>query len=171
MNDYEFAKRFAALVHHGQKYGTHPYTYHLEHVEMVLNRFDFHDTRLLISAWLHDVIEDTSISYDKLRSGFGEEIADIVYSVTNEMGRNRRERYDKTYPKIRDNHSGLIVKLADRIANLEFSKGANTNFITMYEKEWPAFEAALYDPEESDKRIIKMWDYLKAMFTKDMEQD
>jgi len=169
MTDYEFAKRFAATVHHGQKYGTHDYTYHLQQVEMVLNRFGFRDEDLRVAAWLHDVIEDTGISYDKLKSGFGEQIADIVYAVTNEMGRNRRERYAKTYPKIKANRAGLIIKLADRIANIEFSKGSNTNFVKMYEREWPTFEAELHDPAEKDKRLIKMWQYLDSLFEKDEE--
>jgi len=171
MNDYEFAKRFAALVHFGQRYGTHDYTYHLQQVEMVLNRFGFHDDELRISAWLHDVIEDTGISYDKLKSGFGEGIADIVYAVTNEMGRNRKERYAKTYPKIKANRSGLLIKLADRIANIEFSKGSNTNYVKMYEREWPTFEEELHDPAENDKRVIKMWSYLESLFEKEEEHE
>jgi len=164
---YGFAKRFAALVHHGQRYGTHDYTYHLEQVEMVLNRFGFRDKGFMIAAWLHDTIEDTEISYDKIKFGFGEEIADIVYAVTNEMGRNRRERYAKTYPKIKANKDALIIKLADRIANIEFSKGSNTSYVAMYKKEWPTFEAELHDPVEEDKRILKMWQYLEALFEDD----
>jgi (p)ppGpp synthase/HD superfamily hydrolase len=169
MTNYEFAKRFAKIVHHGQKYGTHSYDYHLLQVEMALQRFGFTDEKLKISAWLHDVIEDTKISYDKIKYGFGGEIADIVYSVTNEMGRNRKERYAKTYPKIRDNKDGLIIKLADRIANIEFSKGMNTGFADMYQAEWSAFEASLKDEREADPRVKKMWDYLKSLFEENQE--
>lgn len=171
MDNYEFAKKFASIVHHGQKYGIHEYTYHLNQVEMVLHRFGFHDPELLVSAWLHDVIEDTGISYDKLKHGFGEKIADIVYSVTNEMGRNRKERFAKTCPKIKVNKDGIILKLADRIANIEFSKGSNTNYVKMYESEWPMFVSELKDNDESDKRIVRMWKYLESLFEKDVNHE
>lgn len=165
MIEYEFATRLAILAHTKQKYGPHPYSYHLEQVEMVLNRFGFvDDWDLRIAAWLHDIIEDTQISYDMLCSQFSVEIVDIVYAVTNEMGRNRKERFEKTYPKIKANKKALILKLADRIANIEYSKGANTDFIKMYIREWATFENMLFDANETDKRIITMWNYLKSLF-------
>lgn len=166
-NDLEFAKRFAGIMHFRQSYGTHKYTYHLQQVEMVINRFGFKDTKLRICAWLHDIIEDTEISYYQVKDTFGQEIADIVYAVTNEMGRNRKERYAKTYPKIRANKNALIIKLADRIANIEFSKGSNTSYVDMYKKEWPSFYSALHSLDETDVRINKMWQYLESLFTED----
>lgn len=57
--DLEFAKRFAGIMHLGQEYGTYTYTYHLQQVEMVINRFGFKDEKLRVCAWLHDLIEDT----------------------------------------------------------------------------------------------------------------
>jgi len=164
MNKYEFAKFFADIAHFKQMYGTHPYTYHLEQVEMVLNRFGFNDVVLKISAWLHDIIEDTECSYGQIRHGFGEEIADIVYAVTNEMGRNRKERYAKTYPKIKANKKALVLKLADRIANIEQAKGTNSKYVEMYIREWPNFYSYLFDSEENDNRIKKMWIYLETLF-------
>lgn len=165
--DLEFAKRFAGIMHFRQEYGTHKYTYHLQQVEMVINRFGFKDMKLRVCAWLHDLIEDTEISYYQIKHAFGQEIADIVYAVTNEMGRNRRERYAKTYPKIKSNKDALIIKLADRIANIEFSKGSNTSFVNMYKKEWKGFYEALFDPDETDSRINKMWQYLESLFVED----
>lgn len=159
-------------MHFRQEYGTHKYTYHLQQVEMVVNRFGFKDLKLRVCAWLHDLIEDTEISYYQVKHAFGQEIADIVYAVTNEMGRNRRERYAKTYPKIKANKDALIIKLADRIANIEFSKGSNTSFVDMYKKEWSGFHSALFDPNEDDARIKTMWQYLESLFIEDEnEQD
>lgn len=83
------------------------------------------------------------------------------------MGRNRHERYAKTYPKIKANKDALIIKLADRIANIEFSKGSNTSFVEMYKKEWSGFYGALFNSEETDPRIKKMWQYLEGLFTED----
>ena len=146
MNPIEFAKKFAAIEHYGISYGTKSYTYHLEQVCMVLNRFGFlevEDQDLHIAAALHDIIEDTNISYEQVEFAFGKEIADIVYSVTNEMGRTRLERFEKTYPKIASNRKGLIIKLADRIANIEFSHGIDSRHAKKYQEEWPAFKKNL----------------------------
>jgi (p)ppGpp synthase/HD superfamily hydrolase len=175
MENYEFAKRLAEMMHHGQEYGAYPYTYHLQQVEMVINRFGFKDDMVLrICAWLHDLIEDTEISYNQVHKSFGQVIADIVYAVTNEMGRNRKERFSKTYPKIVGNERALVLKLADRIANIEFAKGTDTNFVKMYKKEWKAFKSALHDDLIIDIRIRKMWTYLENIFDdgdEDVRQD
>lgn len=48
-------------------------------------------------------------------------MAEIVFCVTNEQGRNRKERIKRTYPKIRNNRWAQFVKLCDRIANVEHS--------------------------------------------------
>ena len=167
MENYEFAKRLAAVAHHRQRYGTNPYTYHLDQVEMILCRFGFsNDYDLRIAAWLHDIIEDTYFSYEQVKNGFGEEVANIVYAVTNEMGRNRRERYEKTYPKIKNNTKALVLKLADRIANIEQAKGTNSRYVNMYRKEWEDFYGQLYK-DTSDKRIAEMWKYLEMLFASD----
>lgn len=162
---YALAKDFASIVHHGQKYGTNPYEYHLVMVDETLRTFGFGDVEphLLVAAWLHDVIEDTPISYEMIKHGFGGEVADIVYAVTNEAGKNRKERNTKTYPKIRASHDGLVVKLADRIANIEFSKSTNSGLLDMYKREWQDFRAALFDPDESDCRVLEMWECLRVM--------
>jgi (p)ppGpp synthase/HD superfamily hydrolase len=165
---YERAKWFGGVAHCKQKYGTHDYTYHLEQVDMTLNRFGFKkDFKLKAGARLHDVIEDTKISYDQIKFGFGQEIADIVYAVTNEMGRSRRERHEKTYAKIRESKDALALKLADRIANMEFSKGTDSGFFEMYKQEWKGFHDALYNAKETDSRINKMWRYLEDLFGDD----
>jgi (p)ppGpp synthase/HD superfamily hydrolase len=167
MDNYEFAKRLATVAHHRQRYGTHPYTHHLEQVEMILCRFGFtQDEPLRISAWLHDIIEDTDFSYEQVKKGFGDEVADIVYAVTNEMGRNRKERYAKTYPKIKANARALVLKLADRIANIEQAKGTNSRYVNMYRKEWENFYKELHQ-DDCDKRVAEMWKYLEMLFTKD----
>jgi guanosine-3',5'-bis(diphosphate) 3'-pyrophosphohydrolase len=166
MNPIEFAQKFAAIQHFGISYGTKPYTYHLEQVAMVLQRFKFlekDNEELHIAATLHDVIEDTNISYEQVKFAFGEKVADAVYSVTNEMGRSRLERFKKTYPKIAENEMGLIVKLADRIANIEFSHGIDSRHAIKYREEWPAFKENLFNKDEEDNRIKKMWEYLSTL--------
>lgn len=172
MNQYELAKWYASTMHYGQKYGngSDPHTYHLEQVERTLRRFGFDEEIYLVCAWLHDTIEDVrGVTYLILREGFGKEVADIVFCVTNQMGRNRKEKFKYTYPKIRENKKALIVKLADRISNIENGLGRSSSYVRMYRKEWPDFKAALFDPNETDPRIHKMWRQLELLFEDDNE--
>lgn len=167
MKNLEFAKRFAAMMHYGQTYGKsdQPHTYHLERVEKILARFGFTDEEWGIYAWLHDIIEDVhGVNYVNIRAGFGKEIADVIFSVTNAVGRNRAEKFKYTYPKISENRSALVVKLADRIANIENGLENRTSYVQMYKKEWPDFKKALLDKRETDVRVLKMWSHLENLF-------
>lgn len=163
---------FAKVMHHGQEYDGKPYTYHLEQVEKTIRRFGFEEVELRVSAWLHDVIEDVpGVTYPKIKEGFGKEVADIVFCVTNQMGRNRREKFKYTYPKIKENKKSLIVKLADRISNIENGLGSgDSKYADMYRSEWPAFSDELFNSAEEDPRIKKMWDYLKVLFEGDKHE-
>lgn len=139
---------YTAIRLHGmQTYGDGlPYYHHLEQVVDVLKEFGFTDDKFVIAGYLHDVLEDTAISYNDIKSQFGEEVAEIVYAVTDELGRNRKERKAKTYPKIKANHDAIIVKLADRIANTRSSIKNKPNMAKMYVKELKGFRDALYVP-------------------------
>jgi (p)ppGpp synthase/HD superfamily hydrolase len=106
----ERAKGFAVEAHGGQKYGDMPYIVHLAHVEEVLTRFGVKNETFIAAAWLHDVVEDTSVTVEEIQAMFGEEVADIIARVTSEPGVNRKERNAKTYPKIAANFMATILK-------------------------------------------------------------
>ena len=157
------AMAFAQKAHAAQMYGgCYPYFKHLENVYKILVEFGYshdnpEDHPILIAAYLHDIIEDTATSYSDVKKEFGLEIAEIVFCMTDEMGRNRKEKKEKTYPKIRSNPKSIILKLADRIANINFSISAQqTSFIEMYRKEFPEFQYNL----RIYKHVDNMWDRL-----------
>lgn len=130
-----------ALQHHGdQKYGDEfPYSVHLQAVVSVLYRFEIANPTRVCIAWLHDVLEDTDAQYEDLITFFGLEIADAVAALTEPKGGNRAWRHGQAYPRIRQNGDALIIKLADRIANVE-SGGKK---VGMYRKEHAEFKAVL----------------------------
>ena len=138
------AKEFAVKAHGQQMYGDKPYVSHLAHVHEVMNRYRRSNTDILvlIAGWLHDVLEDTSTSKAELIRSFGEQVADIVYRVTDEPGANRAERKRKTYPKIRDHIDATTVKLCDRIANVEASSDVPEK-LKMYKNEHKGFKDAV----------------------------
>jgi (p)ppGpp synthase/HD superfamily hydrolase len=141
------AQAFASVKHKDQVYGENePYTTHLGHVAEVLRRFKFDSEDLQVAAWLHDVVEDTDATITQVEMMFGRNVADLVGRVTNEPGKNRKERHAKTYPKIQASLDATTLKLADRIANLEVSVENSSPQLQMYRKEHSAFKSLLYKP-------------------------
>lgn len=142
---------FAIRAHGSQKYGDQPYEVHLRHVQRILSEEGFvTDFSLSAAAWLHDVVEDTGVPLTEIEKNFGKEVADIVGRVTDEPGANRKERKLKTYPKIKGHRGATIIKLCDRIANVEASQKTNPQKKAMYVAEYPEFKQALFVPGLAD---------------------
>ena len=86
------------------------------------------DTSLLVAGILHDVLEDTKITFSDIKKEFGEDIAHIVEGVTKisdyhfTQGENFREKQAENFRKllisITKDIRIIIVKLADRLHNL-----------------------------------------------------
>jgi (p)ppGpp synthase/HD superfamily hydrolase len=155
-------QEFAIAKHGTQKYGEHPYSYHLNYVVNILKEYGYaEDDAIISSAWLHDTIEDTDTTYEMIVSEFKQEIADIVWAVTNEPGKNRMEKFAKTAPKIIANKKALILKLADRITNTEFNFEHDSRIYQVYRREFPQFKQLLY--REQDIDILAMWNRLISL--------
>jgi len=150
---------FASKHHKGQWYGSKPYMYHLKKVSDVALDLKFTDESILMSCLLHDIIEDTEISYKDVKENFGEEVAEIVYCVTDELGRSRKERKSKTYKKIRNNPKSIVVKLCDRISNITESMGNdnyNLKLMKMYLDEHNEFVNGISNDDSLDL-TTKVW--------------
>lgn len=151
------ARLVAQVAHGSQTYGDiFPYVKHLDDVVGVLRRFGLGQGPLVIAGYLHDAIEDGDVSYNDIKTHFGEKVAEIVYCVTDELGRNRKERKEKTLPKIASNPDAILVKLADRIANIEHGGRKS-----MYRKEHQEFKDALGPASSADAK--PMWEHLEDL--------
>jgi len=128
-----------------------PYEFHLRMVSNVAQEFikyvpnhndgetSFRDD-VILAAWGHDLIEDTRTSYNDVREVLGHTPAEIIYAVSNEKGKTRKERAnDKYYQGIRSTPGAVFVKLCDRIANVQYSKMSGSRMFEMYKKENPNF--------------------------------
>ena len=156
-------KDFAIKAHGDQKYGDEPYSKHLEDVVNIARCWmpnhiasDEIERGVLISAaWLHDVLEDTDVEYKELNHNFGNNIALLVWAVTDEPGKNRKERKAKTLPKIRKfGPPAVFIKVCDRIANIG---NCSDSLYKMYSKEHEAFRNALYSKND---QIDSLWGFL-----------
>ncbi len=113
----EVAIKIAVQAHSGQldKAGQ-PYVLHPLRVMLLLS-----DEKDRILGVLHDVIEDTDITYEYLKAnGFeGEtEILEALESVTKKGG----ETYDEFIDRVSLNYIGKRVKLADLQDNMDLSR-------------------------------------------------
>lgn len=113
-----------AIYHHGeQKYDkVLPYYFHLKQTDKVVDAF-YSDIPLgkffmtKTGAILHDVLEDTPITYEKLVKEFNEEIADAVLKVTKIDEVDTVEYEENYYRNMSDNEVAVIIKIADKCAN------------------------------------------------------
>lgn len=160
--------RLLALKFHGeQKYGDLPYEVHLDHVVGVLRRFGVTDHDLLCAGFLHDVIEDTEATKAMVAIFTNDRVAELVDAISDGEGRNRKERKERPYNLIPAVKGAVILKLADRIANLENGHANESSLVGMYRKEQPYFEERLYDEAKitkgKDPRLARMWAYCRRL--------
>jgi tRNA (guanine-N7-)-methyltransferase len=134
------ARRFAEAAHRAQSYGDAPYVTHLRAVRAVLADFGYAGP-LAIAAWLHDTVEDTRVTRDEIAARFGENVAKLVWAVTG-VGETRAEKNASAYAKIAVHPPAAVLKLADRIANVEASRTVPKK-LEMYRSEWSSFHAHL----------------------------
>ena len=106
--------------HSGEPYITHPL-----HVAIYLSELSM-DLETIVSAILHDLIEDTDITYNDIKKEFGKEIADIVDGVTkldkinyNSKEEAKADAIRKMVIAMSKDIRVLILKLADRLHNIE----------------------------------------------------
>jgi len=103
----------------GESYFVHPFE-----VAMIVAREIPLDDVSVISALLHDVVEDTDISIEFIEQEFGKEIADIVDGVTKIGGVFRgqnitqAENYRKLLLSMINDVRVILVKFADRLHNM-----------------------------------------------------
>lgn len=157
-----FAKVFASALHadRGQVYDGQPYSVHLQEVVDVLLRFDHIDKSLLAAGYLHDAVEDTGIDLLTVELLFGPKVKNLVSALTDEPGENRKIRKAATYPKIKATEGALIIKLADRIANVEHGIATkNVRMQKMYRKEYDEFSQNL----RTLGQLEEMWGHLQSL--------
>lgn len=161
---------FAQYWHTDQKYGEYPYVKHLDDVYNVLLRYGFTHEFFKTVAYLHDVLEDTKCTFQELKEEFGAAVAFTVERVTNEPGKNRKERSEKTYPKTREDQFSVVLKLADRIANVEESIRTKSPLFKMYKKEFDSFVDGLGVGGPCGFASI-MWDDLNKLMHSEDKND
>ena len=117
------ALSFAAYKHRNQRRKDTAKTPYINHpiavANILLNEAGITDEVVLISAILHDTVEDTETSFEELEQQFGTQIKEIVAEVTDDKSLSKAERKQAQieHASHLSDHAQL-VKLADKTANL-----------------------------------------------------
>lgn len=165
------ARNYALQCHRetNHTYDGQPYEVHLEMVYQFGLQF-IHliatesQPYALAGCWVHDCIEDCRQTYHDVKLATHEHVAEIAYAVTNEKGKNRKERANAIYyAGIRNTPLATFVKLCDRLANVQYSLKTGGDKLSMYQKELDHFESELFDPA-----LAEMFTYLRKLLGKEI---
>ena len=121
--DFGRAMHEGQLRHSGEPYFTHPVA-----VAAILTEQQLDDATI-ITALLHDTIEDTRASWKDIADRFGEDVADLVDGVTkltnlqlSSSETKQAENFRKLFMAMSKDLRVILVKLADRLHNMRTIK-------------------------------------------------
>ena len=117
----QHAIKLAKTYHDGQYYGAQNYfeAHILGVVNKLTNVLGILDDDTVIVAYLHDIVEDTSITLSDIAFiyNFNQEIVDAVDAMTKRPNETRKQYL----VRCKQNNIAHKVKIADTLANLEAS--------------------------------------------------
>jgi len=116
---------FGEVNHRGQKRNSgEDYFIHPIAVAKTLSNMKL-DDQTICAGLMHDVLEDTSVTYDQMEKEFGHEITFLVDGVTKLKNLNYSSREEKQAENIRkmvmamsNDVRVVLIKLADRLHNM-----------------------------------------------------
>lgn len=121
---YIFAKIMAVSAHSKQKdKGGNPYIEHLINVSCMVNGYEAKAV-----AFLHDILEDTGYTEEKLRTH--KILSDRVLTAVVCLTHKDNESYDSYLNRVKNNELAKYVKMADIKDNLDFSRCPNLPLLT-----------------------------------------
>ncbi|MFD2738146.1 RelA/SpoT family protein [Sulfitobacter aestuarii] len=123
------AFEFGREMHDGQfRHSGEPYFTHPVSVAAILTEQQLDDATI-VTALLHDTIEDTKASYGEIEKRFGFDVAELVDGVTkltnlqlNSTETKQAENFRKLFMAMSKDLRVILVKLADRLHNMRTIK-------------------------------------------------
>jgi myo-inositol-1(or 4)-monophosphatase len=96
-----------------------PYVLHPLEVGIILSRFTDNEN-LIVAAILHDVVEDTDIELESIKSEFGEDIAKLVEILTEDKSiEDRTQRKTQYLNRLVNYKVAYMIKAVDALTNMQ----------------------------------------------------
>ncbi|WP_299368121.1 bifunctional (p)ppGpp synthetase/guanosine-3',5'-bis(diphosphate) 3'-pyrophosphohydrolase [uncultured Tateyamaria sp.] len=136
------AYAFGGQMHEGQfRHSGEPYFTHPVAVAAILTEQQLDDATI-ITALLHDTIEDTKASYAMVAEQFGDEVAKLVDGVTkltnlqlSSVETKQAENFRKLFMAMSKDMRVILVKLSDRLHNMRTIKSMRPDKQTQKARE------------------------------------
>ena len=170
------ARKFAEAAHSSidqrRKYTDDPYIIHPASVAKLVSSVT-DNVAMICAAWLHDVVEDTPVTLDEIRSEFGDEIAELVSDLTDvsrpeDGNRKVRKAIDREHTRLASPEA-KTVKLADLIDNSRSIIEHSPGFARVYMEEKKLLLEVLREGDEilfsmAEQIVIEYYAGKKAYF-------
>lgn len=142
------AYSYGKQMHEGQtRHSGEPYFTHPIEVALIIAGQKL-DDETIVTALLHDTIEDTKSTFGRVEEEFGSEVARLVDGVTkltnlelSSTETKQAENFRKLFLAMSEDMRVILVKLADRLHNMRTIK-----FMT---------------PEKQTKKPKKRWRFMR----------
>ena len=133
------ARHFAEVAHADQfrKYTGDAYVVHTRAVAGLVATVT-QSPIAVAAAHLHDAVEDTAVTLDNIERAFGVSVADLVYWLTDPVGRTGNRKQRKTEDRDRLARASALaqtIKLADLIDNTSTIVRYDPAFARIYLRE------------------------------------
>lgn len=132
------AAEFAEKVHEGKvRKGTGiPYIVHPFEAAVIVSGMT-KDPEVISAALLHDVIEDTGVTYEELKEKFGKRVADLVQAESEDKTKTWKERKAATIERLKTaDRAEKLICLGDKLSNL---RGTAADMLRRGDKVWTKF--------------------------------
>lgn len=129
LNMIDKAFHFACKAHEGvRRKSGEPYILHPIAVAQIVAKEMGLGTKSIVSALLHDVVEDTEYTLEDIENHFGEKVAQIVDGLTkisevfDQQTSMQAENFRKMLLTLSDDLRVILIKMADRLHNMRTLK-------------------------------------------------
>ena len=145
------AQKLAEAGHAGQfrKGGKIPYVEHCEIVVSYLIALGIQDELILATAYVHDLLEDTTITESDIASELGETVLKKVMALTKTAAMTKEEYLDRVSKE--GDIFVVLIKAVDRICNTkDFVRDGKRD----YAKKYFAKAGSVFERLERDKEDL-----------------
>ena len=143
---------FAAKAHEGmmRKGSRIPYIYHPMEVALIVAQMT-DDPEVIAAAYLHDVLEDTSVTPEELERTFGGRVLSLVQAESEDKSLTWRERKANTVAHLkRAPREVKLLTLGDKLSNM---RSTARDYMVIGDEIWQRF---------NEKRESHRW-YLEGI--------